>query len=114
MHQVLLVGFGAVCKDLRNLHKDVREVLEVHRGSGQAPVFPDRNKPDQEMADMHKSIAESLQTACQDILQKHMEQYCQGVQRHSSQKEGMIFLLGNARRRTTSIPMMRSVYLTIA
>ncbi|CAE7183106.1 unnamed protein product [Symbiodinium microadriaticum] len=74
-------------EDLRNLHKDVREVLEVHRGSGQAPGFQDRNKPDQEMADMHKSIAESLQAACQDIMQKHMEQYCQRVQRHSSQKD---------------------------
>jgi len=84
---LLNYGMAKVRQDLRNLHKDVREVLEVHRGSGQAPVFPDRNKPDQEMADMHKSIAESLQTACQDILQKHMEQYCQGVQRHSSQKD---------------------------
>ena len=28
-HQVLLVGFRSVCEDLRNLHKDVREVLEA-------------------------------------------------------------------------------------
>mmetsp|Transcript_26261 Transcript_26261/g.62624 ORF Transcript_26261/g.62624 Transcript_26261/m.62624 type:complete len:711 (+) Transcript_26261:85-2217(+) len=84
---LLNYGMAKVRQDLRNLHKDVREVLEVHRGSGQAPGFQDRNKPDQEMADMHKSIAESLQAACQDIMQKHMEQYCQRVQRHSSQKD---------------------------
>ncbi|CAE7435229.1 Catsper1 [Symbiodinium natans] len=67
---LLNYGIAKVRQDVRNLHKEVQEILK------------DRNKPDLQIADLHKSISESLHSACQDILEKHLEQYWQRAQSH--------------------------------